>query len=506
MRALAAKEEGGCSTGREETWSSTCSANLQMPPPKPRKVLRVQVQGINGCQVAEVDVSSVDTVALLKQRIQDLCQIPRKVQKLMIGNTMLTDLQTLDSYQQEQNETLIVTLCQSLDVVLENLQSTSERRRKKGLHTLRRLGLKGGAAGCHALGIALESDSIEMRCAALKMLHKVAEKGDQFAINTVRTCLHDTHWKVRYVAVKQAGRVLQRGDNFAINLVCDLLEDPVTHVRAAAVKSLKDVLCPSSLGCAIDAICSRLNHERHHVRHAAVEAISAVVCKGNMVAINKIIDCLKCTRPEVRKCTASAEQALIKLAEPGDELFVAAVSGLLEHGRDDVRQSAARVLGEFAGKGNRCVIDAVVARLENPCPGVRGAAISVLGRMVEQDDERAIESVCACLGHEEQWVRSSALDALASAERAVVPRAVRLVFSGLKSSGNGPKDFCFSVVRELLGHANPELRQAVVEAVGKEFSNYRKRSQDSSSPCAAPLKKARQTREPPQEVAGHESW
>ena len=95
-------------------------------------------------------------------------------------------------------------------------------------------------------------------------------------------------------------------------------------------------------------------------------------------------------------------EALVQLAEKGDQHAITAVAARLEDTCVDAKRAAVYALMQIAEKGNRHAISAVAARIEDVDKQVRCAAVAALMQLAEKGDQHTITAVAGCLA-DEAW-------------------------------------------------------------------------------------------------------
>mmetsp|Transcript_104812 Transcript_104812/g.291906 ORF Transcript_104812/g.291906 Transcript_104812/m.291906 type:complete len:238 (+) Transcript_104812:90-803(+) len=193
--------------------------------------VHVVVRFLDGNKALEVDLTPKSSVADLKEVVASRWSIPERCQKLILGNSPLSDEEVVV----EQCYQLVI----SLDAVCRSLESDDWLDRKEALQALGLLGLKAGDVAVSWATALLEDGNDNVRRTAIWALGRVTAKGDPGALEAVAARLSHERGDVRYSAAQALVEVAPHGDRCALAKLGPCFKDADWTVRYAAVLALR---------------------------------------------------------------------------------------------------------------------------------------------------------------------------------------------------------------------------------------------------------------------------
>ena len=316
---------------------------------------------------------------------------------------------------------------------------------------------------------ALTDKSATVRTQAARALGRLGLNAAEVAPDLI-VLLKDTDETVRCQAAASLGLV-RGSEEAAVNALIELLNDPVPAVKAAAARALgalKKAAAPAVL-----ALVSLLQDRDESVRTAAAEAI-AQVGSLNEAATDSLALGLASPDNVVRAQTA---QALGTIGLSAQETAPALVEALADR-NDSVRAKAVQALGKIGEGAANVAVPGLVRALRDQDNWVSALAAEALGQMGDSADE-AVPALMRALRHINPQVRGNAAASLgkmgvaATRARGALENTCRdddgaVRVQALRALGAfGPTKSSWQVVLTALQDVDPQVRTAVVEAMGQ---------------------------------------
>ena len=287
-----------------------------------------------------------------------------------------------------------------------------------------------------------------LRDIALGDYFHAAQLGEM-AVDALVKCLNDETCRNRRGIIEALGYI---GGERVIHVLLKALKNTELSVRIAAIDALKEAHDPR----AVPALISCLKEHDPGMRAAAASALGSFDRSGVM-ALNGV---LKDSHWAVRK---AAVEAIGRAKEIG---MVEALYPLLKDVDHDVREATCDTLGKL--KQQRAVTALVLALIDSQTSVRTCAAVAL--RDIEPDWDKLSEARAAlgqlreALNDREYWVRQAAREAIQRIENAEDSPLERV------GSVDEKVGAALNVLASLVAHAQRDLRQAAVEALGR-FGN-----------------------------------
>jgi len=287
-----------------------------------------------------------------------------------------------------------------------------------------------------------------LRAIALGDYFHAAQLGEM-AIDALVKCLNDETCRNRRGIIEALGYI---GGERVIHTLLKALKNTELSVRIAAVDALKETRDPR---CVPDLI-KCLKDQDPGMRAAAAGALGSF----ERSAVMPLAGALKDPHWAVRK---AAVEAIGKIKEGG---MVDALYPLLKDADHDVREAACEALGKLHQPR---AVTALVLTLIDSQTSVRTCAAVAL-RDIDLDWDKlpeardALPPLRAALNDREYWVRQAAREAIQRIENAEDSPLERV------GSVDEKIGAALNVLASLVAHAQRDLRQAAVEALGR-FGN-----------------------------------
>lgn len=297
----------------------------------------------------------------------------------------------------------------------------------------------------------LDDDDIAVRVEAATALGSL---GDERAIGPLIGKVRDDAADVRAVVVRALGQI---GNARAVSTLLRSLDDDAQEVRIVAVGALGDLRAEA----AIDPLRALLAGNDFRLAQAAVAALGRI---GTEAAVDSLVGAL--ARDELRTL---AEEALVTAAHP-DAALARLAHGLVEtDGAPTLANAIRRMLELHHSKEITEALLVALERTEHPVAvmmalaetGDDRALIPLLERLRGKDAAGAVDALETffSLHGPDGRAAEPLLEALGRIELRQRPRVVRLL-GAIRVARALP------VLRPLLHHDDPALRQATVEAIG----------------------------------------
>jgi len=352
------------------------------------------------------------------------------------------------------------------------LQDPSEAVRRAAVNALVQMGRQ----ALPVLLARLKSGDEAARVGAIEVLRRI---GDPQAEPAIIDQLEHPHWSVRQAAASALGEI---GSDSSVWPLIARLTDGDRRVQAAAAEAIerlgglsveplvshlshRDVNVRLTVAhalrrvgnvSAVPALIGRLDDEDQRVRRAAVEALHAI---GDQRAVPHLLERLADTDWWVRR---AAIEALKEMAQPEADRLLAC----LEDHNSQVSQAAAEVL---SGMGLSAV-PALIARLEKN-PAISAVAVDILRQIGAPAVPLLVERL------RRKPVPLALIEVLGRIgdARAITP----LVDYGLKSPDRAMRLAAVQALGQIgdprvaeplineLSRADPQLRQAIVDVLGR---------------------------------------
>jgi HEAT repeat protein len=307
-------------------------------------------------------------------------------------------------------EALIAQGAIAVPSVVDVLRSPREGDRERAARVLSRI----GSPSVDSLIEVLEEKGTEadMRASAAYALGVIKDKR---AIRSLTALLRDERYFVR----QQAARALSQMGEAAVDQLLEMADSSAPSTREAAIEALGS----SSSTRAIDRVIGGLADSNANVRAAAVRALgesaseravaalmtvmrdesgtlrsqaSVSLARLGPVALPKLVDALRDSKPSVRQLAAEA------LGDIGSREAVAPLVRLIETDTSGARLEAIAALGKI---GEPSAIEPILSVQRSGSVAVRRKAI---GALAQFRDKRAVEALTLALADQNEEVRQSA--------------------------------------------------------------------------------------------------
>lgn len=205
---------------------------------------RLRVHTIGGATLA-VSAKLEWTVAQVKELLHESGSAAPLFQKLCLGTRLLGDDEDLSSLLACCGD-VPLTLVVSLQIVTDQLQSSSARNRCRALATISNTFSPRNVcpAVVDIVKSCLSDHSARVRAMALNCLRRVVAMGeaDESLITDISTCLQDDAAYVRECALLALGNLLPQGDQRLRDAVEACLQDAEAHVRCSALEKVEKMM------------------------------------------------------------------------------------------------------------------------------------------------------------------------------------------------------------------------------------------------------------------------
>ncbi len=271
------------------------------------------------------------------------------------------------------------------------------------------------------------------------------------------TALNELGWRpaddtlhARHAAALQEFQVVSTLGAAAIDPLLILLEDKDASLRMAALETLGQIGGSRALKLFIEV----LNDENPHVRAVAVQTLSKL---NDPQAIEPLSKLSRDQSWEVRSATVDALQNIQSSQS---------IPALLPFARDDAADVRLRAVELLGNSGDARAITVLVAARVDENIAVREAADISLRKINTnwadtEEAKTAKPSLLAALKHEDDRIRTVAADILRAIGQTPAMNSYLTA-----ESGSAPQT-AVTVLAQTLRSANPELRQAAAEALGR---------------------------------------
>jgi HEAT repeat protein len=271
----------------------------------------------------------------------------------------------------------------------------------------------------------------------------------EMAIDALVKCLNDETCRNRRGIIEALGYI---GGERVIHVLLKALSNTDGAVRIAAIDALKETHDPRS----VPALIECLKDQDAGIRAGAAGALGAFDRSG----VRALVGALKDSHWAVRKAAVEA------IGRIKDSSMVESLYTLLKDVDHDVREAACEALGKLR---EQRAVTALVLALTDSQTSVRTCAAVAL-RDIELNWDKLPEAKAAlpqlrdALKDREYWVRQAAREAIQRIENAEDSPAERV------GSVDEKVGAALNVLAQLVAHAQRDLRQAAVEALGR-FGN-----------------------------------
>jgi len=212
--------------------------------------------------------------------------------------------------------------------------------------------------------------------------------------------------ETREAALCAIAEVAEKGDEHVIAIVTGFLLSANREARVVALRALPYVEEKTRV---ITTACRYLEDVEREVRHAAGQALISVAQIGDENVICSLIDRLQHQNFGTRRAALDVMASISRQDDPRT------ISLILTHTRDEnvtVREAALQSLSKIVSKPNENVVSETMYCLKDEDCKARRAAVQALAAIAEKTGKDVSCVMRSCEEDEDWWVRHHATQAI----------------------------------------------------------------------------------------------
>jgi HEAT repeat protein len=299
--------------------------------------------GLNGDSANFVFPHDV-TFSELTKELEELFQIPKEYQKLIVGEALPANHELIKDYCEVENK-LSVTLLIAASDIMQDLQAGDSK------WLLVKRGLAALVGHFKTTGIPLIEGVLNdtkfwyVKTSALEALSSVADKDDLDVINLITNYLTDNEYMVRLTAIKALATFMERGQRHLFENLRGCLQDSRLEVKCNAMQALvnaakNDDVYASAL---LPELRLLLQSDDSVVRIKAIDCLGQVAKRGDKDALAAVQVHVEAPHWSIRKAAvvSTGELAtkhdddakkllLLRIAEDADQSVKEAAQSALQ--------------------------------------------------------------------------------------------------------------------------------------------------------------------------------